>query len=146
MKAKNIIIPIFLFICFESNGQSQEDLVLKQVNNFFTALDHKDSTLFESIFLPDAYMYNVRRSENATTTRASKSEARFNNDQWKERLREDQIEIRVEGDIGMVWAPYDFWVNGEHSHCGYEVFTLLKSGNEWKIASLTYSIEQEGCE
>lgn len=51
-------------------------------------------------------------------------------------------EIRIAGTLASVWLPYDLYVDGEWSHCGVDAFTLVKSGESWRIASLAYSIEQ----
>jgi hypothetical protein len=45
-----------------------------------------------------------------------------------------------------VWAPYDLWVNKKFSHCGVDVFTLIKTNQGWKIASLVYTVEPDACE
>lgn len=48
----------------------------------------------------------------------------------------------VEGRIAMVWLPYDFYVNGAWSHCGVDVFTMVKQDTTWKIANLAYTMVQ----
>lgn len=48
----------------------------------------------------------------------------------------------VNGGVAMVWMPYDLYVNGAWSHCGADVFTLVKSSGVWRIASLAWSAEQ----
>ena len=48
----------------------------------------------------------------------------------------------VSGGVAMVWMPYDLYVNGAWSHCGADVFTLVKSGGAWRIASMAWSAEQ----
>jgi hypothetical protein len=48
----------------------------------------------------------------------------------------------VEGRIAMVWLPYDFYINGAWSHCGIDVFTMVKQDTTWKIASLVYTVVQ----
>ena len=48
----------------------------------------------------------------------------------------------VEGRIAMVWLPYDFYVNGAWSHCGIDVFTMVKQDTTWKIANLAYTMVQ----
>jgi hypothetical protein len=47
--------------------------------------------------------------------------------------------------IAMVWTPYDFWVNGAWSHCGIDIFTLIETEDGWRISSITYTVEMEGC-
>ena len=51
-------------------------------------------------------------------------------------------EVRISGPLAMVWLPYDFYTNGEWSHCGVDVFTLLRTEAGWRISSLAYSVEQ----
>jgi hypothetical protein len=51
-------------------------------------------------------------------------------------------EVRVAGTLGMVWLPYDLYVDGEWSHCGVDTFTLIETAAGWRIVSLAYSIEQ----
>jgi 2-iminobutanoate/2-iminopropanoate deaminase len=54
-------------------------------------------------------------------------------------------EVRIHGPIATVWTPYDFYVEGELSHCGINAFNLVQSGDEWKVASVVYTVEREGC-
>lgn len=51
-------------------------------------------------------------------------------------------EARVEGPLAMVWLPYDFHVNNTWSHCGVDIFTLVRGDTGWKIAALAYSVLQ----
>lgn len=51
-------------------------------------------------------------------------------------------EVLVSGPMAMVWLPYDFYRNGAWSHCGVDVFTLVKAGGQWRIATLAYTVQQ----
>lgn len=51
-------------------------------------------------------------------------------------------EVRVAGTMASVWLPYDLWIDGRWSHCGIDHFTLVQVGPAWRIANLTYSVEQ----
>jgi hypothetical protein len=48
----------------------------------------------------------------------------------------------VSGPVAMVWLPYDFYQDGKWSHCGVDVFTLLKTDGGWRIATLVWSVDQ----
>jgi hypothetical protein len=48
----------------------------------------------------------------------------------------------VNGGVAMVWYPYDLYRNGTWSHCGADVFTLVKTERTWRIASMAWSNEQ----
>lgn len=51
-------------------------------------------------------------------------------------------EVRIAGAMASVWLPYDLWIGGKWSHCGIDQFTLVRVGTGWRIANLTYSVEQ----
>jgi len=53
--------------------------------------------------------------------------------------------VRVRGGIATVWAPYDFHAGGEFSHCGIDAFSLVKTVDGWKIASIVWTVEPVGC-
>lgn len=49
------------------------------------------------------------------------------------------------GALATVSAPYELAVNGRTVHCGLDVFTLAKTDGAWKIASISWTAEPEGC-
>ena len=49
---------------------------------------------------------------------------------------------RVQGRVAQVWMPYDLYLGAKWSHCGVDVFTLMKSEGRWRVAALIYTIEQ----
>lgn len=57
---------------------------------------------------------------------------------WGERTMAD-------GPVAMVWANYDVYLNGKHSHCGVDIFTLMRVDNVWKISTITYSHVKDPC-
>ncbi|MDA1334121.1 MAG: hypothetical protein O2797_07860, partial [Bacteroidetes bacterium] len=64
-------------------------------------------------------------------------------DAFHERMFESTVHIQ--DGIAMIWADYDFHVNGTFSHCGVDTFSLVKTPEGWKVASLIYTVQQEGC-
>ncbi len=51
-------------------------------------------------------------------------------------------EVRVQGHLATVWLPYDFYIDGELSHCGVDAFILLRTDEGWRIASIAWTVEQ----
>lgn len=51
-------------------------------------------------------------------------------------------EVKVQGAIAMVWYPYDLYVDGKWSHCGIDLFSLVKHEGAWRIASMSWTAEQ----
>jgi len=54
--------------------------------------------------------------------------------------------IQIDGGMAHVWAPYEFWYNGEFSHCGVNSFQLYKEEDAWKIIYLVDSRRKEDCD
>jgi predicted RNA binding protein with dsRBD fold (UPF0201 family) len=144
---QQILSVVFIFIlsakCFAQDSKQE---VLEVVNKFFHTMENKDDVAFNNLFLENAYAYSVRKQGDSTLVRNSILKASTSKNVLKERLREEEITIHINNQVAAVIAPYDFWINGEHSHFGYEVFTLIKKKSVWKIASLTYSVTQDACE
>jgi hypothetical protein len=43
------------------------------------------------------------------------------------------------------WAPYDFYIDGEFSHCGVDVFDLIQLEGQWKLANSMYTVIRNDC-
>jgi hypothetical protein len=41
--------------------------------------------------------------------------------------------IQIDHSMATVWTPYEFYLNGQLSHSGVNVFTLYKEMDTWKI-------------
>jgi hypothetical protein len=50
--------------------------------------------------------------------------------------------VRVQDLVAQVWMPYDLYLGDKWSHCGVDVFTLMKNAGRWRVAALVYTIEQ----
>lgn len=50
--------------------------------------------------------------------------------------------VRVQDRVAVVWMPYDLYFGDKWSHCGVDVFTLMRSEGRWRVAALVYTIEQ----
>ena len=51
-------------------------------------------------------------------------------------------EVRVASGLATVWLPYDLYVDGAWSHCGVDVFSLLRVEGRWKIVTMGWTVEQ----
>lgn len=53
--------------------------------------------------------------------------------------------IMIRGPIAVIWGEYEFWINGEFSHCGVDSADLVKISGEWKVANFMWTVEKEDC-
>ena len=44
--------------------------------------------------------------------------------------------VRIDHDLAVVWAPFEFLSDGQVDHCGTDLFNLVKTDGKWVIASV----------
>ena len=142
---------IFFILLVSTEGIAQSDeetTVLNIVNRFFNALQTQDTAALNAMYVSGGRNYVVyEESDSARIRHQDPSRIRFSPGQIiRERMRKETTTVQVKGNIAMAWVPYDLWVNETFSHCGVDVFTLLKTLEGWKIATIAYTIEKTGCE
>ena len=127
---------------------SDKDLVLEKVNQFFEALATQDTSLFKSVIHPGGETWAIK--EEADSIRIS---VRSFGDRLKKFInpanviqeRALAVEIKIHRQVAMAWVPYELDISGTFSHCGIDIFTLVKGNDGWKIATLAFTMEPEGC-
>jgi hypothetical protein len=146
-------LPVLFFIpalngMAQTAGTSEKQIILEKINHFFLALEKKDTALYKSLVMPEAQITTVRRRNdsliNTMRTVAGDMESLATGKQLIEE-KPFRIDITLHHDIAIAWVPYTISIGGKFSHCGIDVFTFLNSPGGWKIASMAYSIEPEGC-
>lgn len=118
------------------------------VQRLFDAMEQRDTAVARALLVPGAHMIAIRGDTVVTRARAQ-SDTSFIAQlaTGKERLLERfwQPTIHVDGPIASVWTPYDFHVDGKFSHCGVDAFSLVRVGDAWKVASITWTVQIRDC-
>lgn len=120
-----------------------EDAAVAAARSLLEAITTGDTALFRSVTaedlrlegtstgdpLPDAAEGGDRDSFLATISRPGVD--------FVERMWDPTV--RVEGRIAEVRAPYDFYRDGELSHCGIDLFHLVKTAAGWQVVSVIWT-------
>ncbi len=115
------------------------------VQQLFDAIAAQKVDIVRSLFTPNAVLLSVTESGKP----ASMSYQEFANllattkNVWLERIWNPTVLIH--GPIAVVWAEYDFHLNGALDHCGVDSVSLLKTSAGWKISSISDTRETSGC-
>lgn len=149
---RDLFVCLLLFCCYTVQSQepatADKKAVISIVNQFFEALEKKDTALYSSLVMRNAQIW-VSRKQNDTLQTPMRSFAADIQKlpQYKETLFEKALsyEVNIHHNIAVVWAPYTFHRDTALSHCGIDVFTLLKTTTGWKIVSTVYTVEPDGC-
>ena len=54
-------------------------------------------------------------------------------------------EIRIDGGVAMLWAPFVVRIGGKVSNCGFDHFDLVRENDVWKVMNLTFSSRVSAC-
>ena len=130
-------------------AQTAEQDAYSVVESFFDALETADSTLMASILLEDGQAFAIAPSDSTTNIRRATHEQTLQSmPGWTQPVFERMWDptILVNEPLAVVWGPYDLYVGEAFSHCGVDTFTLIKTDDGWKIASIEYTIERGTCE
>ncbi len=44
--------------------------------------------------------------------------------------------IRIDNDLAIIWAPYDFLIDGKIDHCGTDIANLIRRDGRWLISGI----------
>ena len=129
-------------------GPSPEDDVRAVVRRMFDGMRAADSALVRSVMAPGVRFASMdtRATPPGITYQPVDgwlSGVANSAKRWDERLFD--VQVRVDGGIAQVWAPYTFYLDGKIRHCGVDAIELLRDGSGWKITQLADTQRREGC-
>jgi hypothetical protein len=128
------------------------------LEEFRQGIIHKDGYALTKLVLnPDVLFHHINNQEEVDSAR--KYNAQFDGigpsqldgfakllatskDKLEEKFR--NIEIRQDGDLGLVTFNYDFVINDKVHHSGFEVWQVCKIDGQWKILSVTWTVYIHG--
>ncbi len=126
----------------QPNGMERE--VIDTVQKTFDAIAAKNEQALRKLFLPDARVIALRNGK-LNDTSADQFAARVNSVTGSLLERMWNPKVMLHEGIAVLWAEYDFHRDGKFSHCGIDVANLVKTEEGWKISSIQYTAETEGC-
>ena len=139
-----ITIPNFAY------SQSEDALIRAAVDKLFNGMRSGDSSMVRSVFMPQATLTSVSINEkDSVVIHISKADAfvaavgKPHTEKWDERISD--VKISADDPMAIVWAPYKFFRGETFSHCGVNVFTMVKGKSGWKINAITDTRRKTTC-
>lgn len=122
--------------------------VLAALQRLFDAMAARDTAAARALLVPGSQFVSARGDTTIVRPRVQGDTAFLRmlattTDRLLERFW--QPTVLVDGPVATVWTPYDFHVNGTWTHCGIDAVTLLRVGDAWRIAGITYTVQRRGC-
>ncbi|MEO8200678.1 MAG: nuclear transport factor 2 family protein [Gemmatimonadota bacterium] len=154
MNAGNSLLAGALLLLISAPSGAQEvpaptrDSLLSVVQVFFSAMEARDTARLHGAVRIDGHTLAVVARGDTVNTQVRPLKEFLANlpatpQRWRERIWEPQV--LMHGNLAVVWAPYDFYLDSSFSHCGVDTFTLSRGMDGWKIVDVGFTIERQGC-
>ena len=130
------ILCLIAFAATLSAATPEEDAVLAPVHALFDGMAHRDSAAIQSSALPGAIFLLMRDGKpgKMTIEDFAARVGKPSKTQIEERIHDPLI--KIDNDLAVVWAPFEFLADGKVDHCGTDLFNLVKSDGKWLIAGV----------
>jgi len=131
-----------------ARAQSDSSQVLTVVRRLFDGMRASDSAMVRSTMATIIRFAEVNaratppRIESDSVNEWLGAVSRSNH-RWDERIYD--VQVRVDGNLAQVWAPYTFYLDGKISHCGVDALQLLKDPSGWKVTQLADTRRRDNC-
>lgn len=132
-----------------AQAQSSPDVAVRAtISRLFDGMRAADSGMVRTTFATGARFANVDAAKppaaiSFETPDRWLSGVAKSSKRWDERVAD--VQVRVDGNIAQVWAPYTFYLDGKIRHCGVDAVELLLDATGWKITQLSDTRRTEGC-
>jgi hypothetical protein len=150
---KSVVYLAFFFssILISAQDSFTETDARGVVDTFFEGFHEGDTIKMKSVMVQNLPMQTVFITMEGKNMLSESSGDDFlkaignrpPDQKWEEKLLDYRIQI--DGNLAHVWTPYEFWFNGNFSHCGANAFTLAKTDEGLKIVHLIDSRRKSGC-
>jgi hypothetical protein len=115
---------------------AEQQAVLASVQQMFDGMAKRDAAMIKKPLLPGGSMVLMRDGKPTQmtfedfATRVGKP----GTTQIQERIHDPLV--RIDHDLAVVWAPFEFLADGKVDHCGTDLFNLVHTDGKWIIASV----------
>ena len=115
---------------------AEEQAVLAPIHAMFDGMSKRDAAAIKAPTLPGGTMVLMRDGKPAQMTFEAFAErvGKPGTTQIEERIHSPLV--RIDNDLAVVWAPFDFLVDGKVDHCGTDLFNMVRVDGKWMIASV----------
>lgn len=146
---------LLIVFCLSLNIQAQDtdsEAVKATIVNFFDAFHKQDTIALKAMVKGDIKLQSISVNKEGKSVLHESEYGQFLKNIAsipKENTFEEKLlgfNIQVDGNMANAWTPYEFWYNGNFSHCGVNSFQLMKEDDAWKIIYLVDTRRREGCQ
>ena len=133
-----------------SAGAADERGVVAAAQRLFDGMRTRDTAALRELLAPDLVIVASREAADGVPAVRRQGVADFlravaasGPGELRERIWSP--EVRVDGAVATLWAPYDFHRGERFSHCGHDAFHFARVSGRWVVTGLTYTVRVAPC-
>lgn len=149
------IITILILFVFSSvvNAQKStaEIAIKKTIETFFDGLHKGDSTVVSKTLHTNVKIQTTFTNKDGVKTLITDDKKKLLTGIANKKPEHTYLEkliswtINIDGNLASVWTPYEFYLNGNLSHCGANSFQLFNNNGKWEIIYLIDMRRKNDC-
>ena len=126
-----------------AQATKDEQAVMSPIAAMFDGMAKRDAAAIKKPLLPGGGLVLMRDGKPTQMTFDAFAEAvgKPGKAQIEERIHDPLV--RIDNDLAVVWAPFEFLVDGKVDHCGTDLFNLVHADGKWLIASVADTGRQD---
>ena len=115
---------------------AEQQAVLAPIMQMFDGMAKRDAAAIKKPLLTGGTMVLMRdgKPTQMTFEDFANRVGKPGTTQIQERIHDPLV--RIDHDLAVVWAPFEFLVDGKVDHCGTDLFNLVHTDGQWVIASV----------
>lgn len=144
-------MTIALLLISSSLYAQHDTLLIKStIETFFAGMHRNDTALIKTSLDTSCFLYSIMQKKDSSTLLEEQTVdeflqqvAKLKGQKLEERLL--SYDIKTDGLMAIAWTPYTFYFNEQVSHCGVNVFSLIKRNGHWFIMGITDTRRKKSC-
>ena len=125
------------------SARQREMAVLAPLQVMFDGMAHRDATAIKAPWIPGGVLVLVQEGDlsQITIENFANRVATSGTTHIEERIYDPNV--RIDHDLAVVWAPFNFFIDGKLDHCGRDLFNLTQKNGRWQIAALAATTRKD---
>ena len=124
------------------SGRRSETTVLAPVQAMFDGMAHRDAAVIKASWVPGSVLVvAVEGNLRQMTVENFANRVATGTTHIEERIHDPQV--RIDHDLAVVWAPFNFFIDGKLDHCGRDLFSLNEKNGRWQIVALAATTRRD---
>jgi hypothetical protein len=135
-------IAIGFFILLVRLAIPDEDAVFVPINLTFQGMAKRDGAAVVAAAIPGATFVSMQYGALEQETFEQFGERLGAGTTHIDERIHDPL-VRIDHDLAVVWAPFEFRIDGKLDHCGTDLFSLVHNDGKWLIGSLSATLRKD---